>query len=142
MTRALIAIAALTIVLALPAAAGSASSSKKTLVTTSVTGGFAGLDTTAVIRKDGSGTLTERGSKPKPLRVPAKEMARLRKRLEAADFPSLRNYPVPPGSADFIETRIRYGGKTVDASYRPPKRLRHALEAVDAAVNAGLAAAR
>ena len=141
MIRTLVAIAALVAALALPASAGSKASSK-TLVRMNVSGGFAGLDTTTTIKRDGTGVVKDRNGKTQRFRVPADELSTLRKRLKAADFDSLGNYPVPPGSADFIETRITYGGKTVDASYRIPKRLRRALQAVDDAVSAGLANSR
>jgi hypothetical protein len=136
MTRVLIAVAALIAALALPSTAGSTSS--KTLVTTNVSGGFAGVNTTTTINGDGRGVVKDRTGKTQRFRVPSDELSALRRRLKDAHFETLGNYPVPPGSADFIETRITYAGKTVDASYRIPKRLKRALQAVDDAVNAGL----
>ena len=126
------ALAAGLLALALPSAA-----SAGTLVDLSVTGGFIGGVTTTSIDRDGTGVQVDRVRNRASFTIPRGPLADLRSALSAARFDTLGQYPVPPGSADFIETRIAYGGKSVDASWRAPKRLAKAVDATKVAGGRG-----
>jgi hypothetical protein len=110
--------------LALPASA-----SAGTLVDLSVSGGFIGGVTTTSIDRDGRGAQVDRVRNKTSFTIPKGPLADLRSTLGAAGFATLGQYPGPPAGVDTIQTRITYGGTTIDASEAPPKRLRRAVDA-------------
>lgn len=109
----------LLLALLLPAAASRAQAAAPTLVSSTASGGIAGLSTRVVVRTDGRATRKQRRSGTDRFRLDRAELALLRKAIARADLPHLRTSYGPPRDvviSDGITQSVRAGGRTVTVS--------------------------
>jgi hypothetical protein len=115
---------AVVLVLAMTAPAGAATR----LVRYDVAGGIAGMSKRLVVDRDGSAR--QSGDTTRRFRVPATQLRRLKRELEAAHFGSLeRSYRPKTPVLDGISQSVRYKGfeVTVSTGAQVPDRLGRVL---------------
>lgn len=104
-------------------------SPKRILVSMEWTGGITGVDDYLVVGTDGFGRV-DRESGSTYLRLPARNVRKLRRALHAAAFVRLAPYyPADPPVADRFQYAVLYKGHYVraDDGARPPARFAHLL---------------
>ncbi|MEV6399882.1 hypothetical protein AB0M39_34705 [Streptomyces sp. NPDC051907] len=85
----------------------------RTLVETTVTGGYAGVHDRLVVKDDGSYTTTSRGGSSRSGQMTPAELTALREALEKADFARLPSEATGSPIADGFTYRITHAGRTV-----------------------------
>ena len=85
----------------------------RTLVETTVTGGFAGVHDRLVVKDDGTYTTTSRGGSSRSGQMTPAELTALREALEKADFARLPAEATGSPIADGFTYRITHAGRTV-----------------------------